>query len=117
MVSLMLLNGKTCVSAIAILTGLSLIHSARANPKPFVDQYCISCHGEKKPKAGLSLHKLSALPVKRAEIDTWRAVLEKIDLGEMPPKSSKQPSAGERREFVDGVKSILMNAGETLDEA
>jgi len=110
-------NGKTCVSAIVILASLSATHAAGADLKPFVNQYCLSCHGEKKPKAGLSLHNLSSLPVKRAEIEAWRAVLEKIDLGEMPPKNSKQPSAEERRQFMDGVKSILKNSGETFDDA
>lgn len=111
-----MLNGKTYVMALAVLASLSVNTSARSDLKPFVSQYCVSCHGETKPKAGLSLHNLSPLPVKRAEIAAWRQVLEKIELGEMPPKSAKQPAAEERQAFASHVKSMLKNAGESFDE-
>lgn len=112
-----MLSSKTCVLASVVLAILSAPLPARADIKPFINQHCVSCHGEKKPKAGLSLSNLSPLPVKRAEIDTWRTVLEKIDLGEMPPKSAKQPTTEERRAIIADIKKMLENAGESFDES
>src|SRR4030095_3096858 len=96
---------------------VSGVPAAQAEPKPFLNQFCVQCHGEKKPKANLTLHNLTDAPVKRSEIDTWKVVLDKLETGEMPPESSKQPPSEQRQKMVGAIKGMLKNAGESLDEA
>lgn len=90
---------------------------AQADLKPFLDQYCVRCHGEKKPKANLPLHTLSANPVTRSEIATWKEVFSKIEAGEMPPDGSKQPAPELRQKMLAAIKDLLKIAGESIDES
>src|SRR5687767_730033 len=99
---------------VALVAGMSVPTSAQAEVKPLLRQFCVSCHGEKKPKANLSLESLTDTPVKESEIDTWKIVLDQIEIGEMPPKEAKQPSAEERQKLATAIKAMLKNAGVSL---
>ena len=89
---------------------------ARAEVKPFLNQFCVQCHGEKMPKAELSLHNLTDAPVKKSEIDTWKTVLDQIETEQMPPKGAKQPTVEERNKMSAAIKAMLKNAGVSVDE-
>jgi hypothetical protein len=110
-----MMNSRQLLAVLAI--GMSVPTSTRAEPKVFLNQFCVQCHGDKNPKANLSLHDLTNVPVKRAEIDTWKHVLDKIEIAEMPPEGAKQPTADERQKAVAAIKAILKNAGVSLDES
>lgn len=102
---------------LALAAGAGIGTSARAEPRAFLHQFCVQCHGEKKPKADLPLHNLTDTPIKKAEIDTWKQVLDQIEIAEMPPKGAKQPAADQRHQAVAAIKGMLRAAGESLDEA
>jgi len=112
-----MLNSRKPFLLVALAVSMSVPTSVRAEPKAFLGQFCVQCHGEKKPKANLSLHNLTDTPVKRSEIDTWKHVLDKIETGEMPPEGSKQPDSDQRQKMVAAIKGMLKNAGVSLDEA
>jgi hypothetical protein len=112
-----MLNSRKPFLLVALAVSMSVPTSVRAEPKAFLGQFCVQCHGEKKPKANLSLHNLTDTPVKRSEIDTWKHVLDKIETGEMPPEGSKRPDSDQRQKMVAAIKGMLKNAGVSLDEA
>lgn len=109
-------NPKRKLALIALLVAFGA-PTAQAEPKIFLNRFCVQCHGEKKPKANLSLHGLTEVPVKKSEIDTWKTVLDKIEIGEMPPDGAKQPTADERQKMIAAIKTLLKNAGVSLDES
>jgi hypothetical protein len=112
-----MLNSKKQFFLVAFVVSMSVPASAQAELKPFLDQFCVQCHGEKKPKANLSLLNLTDAPIKRSEIDTWKTVLDVLEIGEMPPEGAKQPPSEQRQKMVAAIKGMLKNAGESIDEA
>jgi mono/diheme cytochrome c family protein len=84
--------------------------------KPFLQNYCISCHGANKPKAGINLESYDKLInggkslVKIGKPDDSRLCQVCEGKGKpMPPKKSKQPTADEiksvRAWIADGAKN------------
>jgi hypothetical protein len=52
---------------------------------PFVKKYCISCHGDRKPKGRLSLTKFQAPDSLDKDRQVWDKVWRKVQAREMPP--------------------------------
>ena len=78
--------------------------------KPVLKRLCLGCHGPAKQKGKLRLDTLSPDLVKGADAETWHDVLNKLNLGEMPPKKAKQPTVAERRVLVGWVTAELQRA-------
>src|SRR5262245_10760463 len=58
--------------------------------KPFLEAYCHSCHGAKKPKAMLDLAKDDSINAIVKNIDQWQHVLDRLHAKEMPPEDAKR---------------------------
>src|SRR5579872_713378 len=56
--------------------------------KPFVDRYCISCHGPKKQAASLDLSRDLTMAGIIKNDKQWEIVLERLHANEMPPEES-----------------------------
>ncbi len=77
---------------------------------PFLQKYCVSCHGKDKQKADLALHEFrDDISVLRAR-KRWRDVVELVRSGEMPPDDKPQPSAEEKQRFLASVAGIFAKA-------
>jgi hypothetical protein len=67
--------------------------------KPFLDTHCTGCHGLKKQKGKLSLHEIGL-----TDSDTWLAVLEQLEIGDMPPEDAdSHPSLADRQAMIDWI--------------
>jgi hypothetical protein len=85
-----------------------------AGPAEFLSTYCNDCHGSEKQKGDRRFDTL-ALPV--AKVDTLidlKDILDQINLGEMPPEKSKQPSADEQKAIIEQLTQALTAGRETL---
>jgi hypothetical protein len=73
----------------------------------FLQKHCIRCHGPEKEEGDLRIDQLAR--DFKAGIDThhWAEVLDKINSGEMPPKTESQPSQAEISAFVTGLDARL----------
>jgi len=81
--------------------------------KPVLQRLCVGCHGPKKQEAKLRLDTLSTDLVKGSDAETWHDVLNKLNLGEMPPKKAEQQlTSSERRLLVRWLTSELRRAEE-----
>lgn len=89
---------------------LSVAHESFKKITPLLNQYCVSCHNEKKRKGNFSFDKLNQDIVKGRHAQYWQEVLDKINLGEMPPENKKQLTDGERRLLVDTLTDELRKA-------
>jgi hypothetical protein len=73
--------------------------------RPFIEKYCISCHGGNKPKAELSLEPFKDSDSLIVQRKVWDNVLRQVRTGEMPPKV--KPSAQEVEAFTDHVRAVF----------
>src|SRR5262245_45826984 len=65
--------------------------------RPFLERYCLSCHGSRKPKADLDLSDYSTANAVANNPRQWELVLERLQAQEMPPeKAPRRPKADER---------------------
>lgn len=104
-------------AAFAMVAMMGQPRPAHADVKPFFDQFCVRCHGEKKTEGKLTLHTLSETEVKKAEVEKWKGVLEKLETGEMPPEDAKQPTIEERFQTIQSIRNVLKKAGEPIADA
>ncbi len=80
----------------------------------FLSTYCNDCHGAEKQKGDRRFDQL-ALPV--SKVDTLieiKDILDQINLGEMPPKKSKQPSSDKLKAFIEQANQALTQGREKL---
>lgn len=71
------------------------------------NEYCISCHGQKAPKAGVSVQQLLVKASFGEDFQTWEKVAQALEDKSMPPKSMPQPSDEERTKAAAWIRSEL----------
>ncbi len=75
--------------------------------KPVFEKYCISCHGAKRPKAGIDLAKIKDELTLVKDADLALRVAEALADRSMPPKDKPAPSESEREAASDGIEATL----------
>jgi mono/diheme cytochrome c family protein len=74
--------------------------------RPFVENYCLNCHGKDKPKADFDLSPYSSMAAVMRDHLHWELALEKLESGDMPPaKAKQQPSPEQRQEVIAWLKA------------
>jgi hypothetical protein len=75
--------------------------------KPFVEAYCVGCHGPKKQAASLDLSRDTTVAAFVKNAKEWELVLEKLHANEMPPEAAKkQPTEAERAEVTRWIRAL-----------
>lgn len=81
-----------------------------ADLRGFLQTYCIDCHGAEKQKGERRFDQL-ALPAQRADdIVDLQDIIDQLNLGDMPPKKSKQPTVGETKAIITALTSAAAEA-------
>jgi mono/diheme cytochrome c family protein len=78
-----------------------------AEGAPFLQKYCVGCHGGKKPKADLSLDTVTSDEQIRQERGRFDDLKRMVQALEMPPKGKPQPTAAERNAFLTYLEREL----------
>lgn len=73
---------------------------------PFVKEYCVECHGNRKSKAGLNLEVAVRKPGDPAFARKWMEAIANVNAHDMPPDDADQPSDEERARFLDALGQI-----------
>lgn len=107
---------KQLIAAFAMMAIIGQARPAHGDVKPFLEQFCVRCHGEKKTEGKLTLHALAETDVMQPEIEKWKSILGKLETGEMPPDDAKQPTVEQRLQTIHAIKSVLKKAGEPIDD-
>lgn len=77
------------------------------NVKPFMENYCLSCHDAETAKAEFNMSPYTSMSAVTKDFGHWELVLERLQAGEMPPKKAKQqPTEGERKELINWIQSL-----------
>jgi mono/diheme cytochrome c family protein len=74
--------------------------------RQLLNDYCVSCHSQKKQAAGLVLEGLNPNQIS-AHNEIWEKVLRKVRTGQMPPASAPQPERAESKAFADWLEAAL----------
>src|SRR5262245_26539349 len=82
---------------------------AATDGRAFLGRYCVKCHSGDSPKGDLDLEKVIAQELP-AKVSVWQQVLEKIESGEMPPKSKPRPPAEEAKVAADWIHAQVTTA-------
>ena len=80
--------------------------------RPFLETYCLTCHGPEKPKADLDLSPYSTRDAIVRDHLRWELVLEKLQAAEMPPEKAKRhPSSELRQSIIDWIQDTRRYEG------
>jgi len=79
--------------------------------RPVLKRLCFRCHGASKREARLRLDTLNPDLVKGPDAETWHDVLNRLNLGEMPPKKATQPTTAQRRLELRRARQIARSTG------
>jgi hypothetical protein len=75
--------------------------------RPFLDAYCVGCHGGATPAAQLDLRKYATALDVVADYPHWALVLDKLKEGQMPPPQARtQPPAATRQQVIDWIEAL-----------
>mgnify|MGYP001179528253 CR=1 FL=1 len=74
-----------------------------------LDEYCVTCHNQRRPEAGLALDTIDAsLPSSRPA--TWEKVISKLRTGLMPPGGRRRPDAATYEAVSEWLEGQLDSA-------
>ena len=97
----------------AILPDAELEQRFKKDVRPFVENYCLTCHDSDDPKADLDLSGYRTMDVVVRDHLHWELVLERLKNGDMPPaKSKKQPAPELRKSIVGWIEALRENEAE-----
>ncbi|MFN7939633.1 MAG: DUF1592 domain-containing protein [Bryobacteraceae bacterium] len=74
--------------------------------RPFLQTYCINCHGRQQPAAQLDLSGFTTMGALVQDGRRWSQILERVEAEEMPPKGAKHPMPKERRAVVEWFRTV-----------
>jgi hypothetical protein len=74
----------------------------------FLKQNCFACHTGKSPNGGLNLQTTRLHPEDSTNFALWVKLYDRVSAGEMPPKSSPQPSFSSRSAFLAALAHPLI---------
>ncbi len=98
-------------------TGETKVYDSKI--KPFLKQYCIGCHGKDESMAGLRLDNLGTDFLEGKTANVWKEVINKLNVGAMPPKDEDVPKPAAKEGFVvvEWVNQGLRNAEKRAQSA
>jgi hypothetical protein len=73
------------------------------------NRYCVDCHGEEDPEAGVRLDRLTA-DFQEKELNLWKAISKHLGDGSMPPEESPQPTAQELEDWQRWIDEGMVMA-------
>lgn len=80
--------------------------------QPLLQKLCSGCHGTKEPKGHLQIDTLDNELANGRDAEVWQDVLDRVNLGEMPPPKARQPTTAEREKLVRWLTKGLRVAAE-----
>lgn len=77
---------------------------------PFLKSHCLRCHGPETQESDLRLDTLSADFTASGTARHWIEVMDRINLGEMPPEGEPRPKLKEQQAVVSWIANGLREA-------
>lgn len=100
---------------LVIGVGVASAESVPRELRVFFETHCQDCHGNDNVEGELNLDTLSADFSDSQSAQKWIEVLDRINLGEMPPEDQRRPSEKELVSVVQWVSQQLRTNRERMD--
>jgi len=84
--------------------------------RPFLENYCVQCHGPDKQKGDRRFDQLTGNFAKLEEAEIFQEILDQLNLGEMPPEGKPQPKVSELKRVVGHLTQSLARTHELAKE-
>ena len=86
-----------------------------ASPQAFVDQYCVTCHSDRRFQSGSVPMSLQGLDMGEvgAHAELWEEVVRRVRTGMMPPAAARRPDNTTRDTWVSWLETELDRAAAT----
>lgn len=111
--SMVLLGVLTRSAGEAGTSEMDLARGFAETVRPFLENYCLTCHGHEKPKSDFDLSPYVTMETVVRDPAHWEMALEKLQALEMPPeKAKRRPAAAERQEVVAWIQSVRQHEAE-----
>jgi len=94
------------------LSACHLLPLSGFQPTPFFKANCIQCHGPEKQKGKLRLDNLKWAPEDPNNLELWQEIVDRVDIGEMPPEEEPQPKAADKEAFLKGLAAKFATASQ-----
>ena len=104
----------TLVSTASAAPEATLLDSKKL--QPFLENYCIKCHGPKKQKGQVRFDQTGWKITDNDTAQRWQDVLDQLNGGDMPPEDEKQPSKEEIATALDSITGSVLNARRRLTD-
>lgn len=79
----------------------------RTSTLPFLQKFCLDCHGSEDPAAKLDLSKFRTAESAAEHHQTWEIIRLRVASGDMPPKDDAEvPNDKSRASFVSWIESM-----------
>jgi mono/diheme cytochrome c family protein len=76
--------------------------------KPFLQTYCVTCHGKDKTEAGLNLVEYSSMAAAVKDGHRLTVILDRLRAEDMPPSKAKlHPPTEDRKQAVDWFRAVV----------
>ncbi len=112
-IAILLLGAIAAPAASLDKVSLELGKRFEVTVRPFIGTYCLDCHGAEKPKADFDLSPYDNLKAVVRDHPHWEMVLEKLQIGDMPPKKAKQhPTSTQSQAVVAWIQEMRRHEAE-----
>ena len=71
---------------------------------PMFESYCVSCHGDNKPKGDLNLEEVLRNGSVADNVKTWQKVIDMLQYEEMPPVEEDQSNRRACRLYLSKIE-------------
>jgi len=75
--------------------------------RPLLVEYCFDCHADGANKGGVSFDTFKSEQAMLADHDLWLKALKNVRAGIMPPPKKSQPSAEQKQQLEQWIKSAV----------
>lgn len=108
--SLLLALGMVFVSTLGISKATDwtkLNEEYEKKIQPLIEKYCSGCHTGSDAESGLAFNNFADAKSVFRQRRIWEKVAVRIDIGDMPPADSPQPSPEDRKILTSWIQSTL----------
>ncbi len=82
--------------------------------KPFLNKYCLECHGAELQENNKRFDNLETSLAKLETLQLWQGIVDQLNLGDMPPKDSPQPTNNDVAKVIRVISPRLQEADAEL---
>jgi hypothetical protein len=111
-----LLRPEETSAALELQHSPSITKLPRASLEPFLNKYCIDCHGPDEQNGQV---RFDQIDWKISDVDTaqrWQDVLDQLNAGDMPPEDALQPPDDGLSTLLDHLTGSLLTARRRLTD-